>query len=249
MYVIATTFRRWRLSRIFYGESIPLNNYAKNTKTFLRRVLTAHACPPTREVSKNVDGSTNPGAWVHPYEDSNSKKGVPRLHSGLDISSNERANGTRMATFIHSIINTRKSSFGPTFMNILTSSWMSSYLNDGYLTCKEYAELPYCFRSTRLRLHVYRTNQILQGRYSDVDTTSWVITEHTHKHTPTSLAVQGRTNKAKYCSPSYETWTTKRHLVLSCNGKYLHVSCLWELPISQFLRDWLQRKDNQGRRT
>jgi hypothetical protein len=44
-------------------------------ETFLRCLPTAHACPPTREVSINVDGFTNPGAWVHPYGDSTSKKG------------------------------------------------------------------------------------------------------------------------------------------------------------------------------
>jgi len=29
------------------------------------------------EISINVDGSTNPGAWVHPYEDGASKKEYP----------------------------------------------------------------------------------------------------------------------------------------------------------------------------
>jgi len=147
------------------------------------------------------------------------RKWVSRLHCGLDISSHERANGMQMATFIHSITNTCKSSLGPTFTNILTLSWMSSYLNDGYLTCKGHAELPYCLWSTVLRLQVYRTNQTLQGRYSDVDTTSWLITEHTHplalpyKEVPTKPNTARHRTEAEqpsgisYCPVMVSTYT------------------------------------------
>jgi hypothetical protein len=51
----------------------PVKQVREKYETFLRRVLTAHAFPPTRVVSINVDGFKSPGAWDNRYADTSKK--------------------------------------------------------------------------------------------------------------------------------------------------------------------------------
>ena len=130
-------------------------------RNILKRDMTdCPTSPPTRVVSINVGGFTGTGTWMHRYADGTSQKGVPKLHCGLGISSNERANRTQMP-IIQSITNTSNISPGTILMSIWKATWMSSYLNGSYQTCKRYADLLHRgFMFTELIKH-YRAGTLM----------------------------------------------------------------------------------------